>query len=67
MNIDPTFQIFYQAKVNPAEVALLKQLESLQDPIFANFLKSNLYSAKSITRDKTSGNAIDDRCESSQV
>ena len=45
-----------QAKVNPAEVALLRQLDSIQDPMFVNFLKSNLNSGKNDCRDKKSEN-----------
>ena len=51
-----------QSKVNPAEVALLKQLDSIQDPMFVNFLKSNLHSSNSISRDKI-GCSKEDKCD----
>ncbi len=54
-----------QHKVKPAEVALLRQLESIQDPTFITFLKSNLTSSKCVLRDRASGN--EDGSEPSQV
>ena len=54
-----------QHKGKPAEAALLRQLESIQDPTFVTFLKSNLTSTKCVLRDRASEN--EDGTEPGQV